>query len=83
MEKVRRSCGFLNEIEVAAEGSRGGLCLAWKGDILVTLRSFSESHIDVMVNEEIDNVEWRFIGIYGPPYVKDKEESWNLLRKLG
>lgn len=83
MEKVRRCCGFLNEIEVAAEGSRGGLCLAWKGDILVTLRSFSESHIDVMVNEEIDNVEWRFIGIYGPPYVKDKEESWNLLRKLG
>ncbi|KAA3474235.1 reverse transcriptase [Gossypium australe] len=52
MEKVRRSCGFLNGVEVAAEGSRGGLCLAWKADIDVTLRSFSNWHLDVLVKEE-------------------------------
>ncbi|XP_052477317.1 uncharacterized protein LOC128032639 [Gossypium raimondii] len=83
MEKVRRSCGFLNGIDVAAKGFRGGLCLAWKGEILVTLRSFSRSHTDVMVKEENDKEEWRFTGFYGSLYVKDKEESWNLLRKLG
>ncbi|KAH1107949.1 hypothetical protein J1N35_011717 [Gossypium stocksii] len=33
MEKVRRSYGFTNGIDIEAEGSRGGLCLAWKGDI--------------------------------------------------
>ncbi|KAH1108543.1 hypothetical protein J1N35_012311 [Gossypium stocksii] len=32
MEKVRRSYGFMNGIEVEADGSRSGLCLAWMGD---------------------------------------------------
>ncbi|KAA3467329.1 reverse transcriptase [Gossypium australe] len=83
MEKVRRSCGFPNGIEIEAEGSRGGLCLAWKEDIKVTLRSFSKNHIDVMVKEENTNAEWRFTGFYGSPYVNCKNDSWTLLRKLG
>lgn len=49
MKKVRRFCGFLYGIDVAAEGSRGGLCLAWRGDISVSLRSFSLEHIDVEI----------------------------------
>lgn len=52
MKKVRKSCGFLNEIDVEEEGSCGGLRLAWKGDITVNLRSFSKSHIDVMIKEK-------------------------------
>lgn len=52
MEKVKRSCGLLNGIDVEAEGSRGLLCLAWKADIPVNLRSFSKSHIDVTLKEE-------------------------------
>ncbi|MFQ6655549.1 hypothetical protein Gotur_026063 [Gossypium turneri] len=83
MEKVRRKCGFQNGIDVDAEGSRGGLCLAWKVEITVTLRSFSKNHIDAMVMEETDNKEWRFTGFYGSLYVNLKNDSWNLLRKLG
>ncbi|KAA3459967.1 reverse transcriptase [Gossypium australe] len=56
MEKVRKSCGLQNGIEVGAARTRGGLCLAWKDDIVVTLRSFSNWHLDVMVKEE-DNQE--------------------------
>ncbi|KAL1145654.1 hypothetical protein V6Z11_A11G313000 [Gossypium hirsutum] len=82
MEKVR-SCGFLNGIDVEAEGSRGGLCLAWTGDITVTSRSFSKNHIDAMVKEENVNEEWRFTGFYGSLYVNSKNASWNLLQKLG
>lgn len=40
IERVRRKCGFLCGIEVDADGSRGGLCLAWKEDVNVSLRSF-------------------------------------------
>ncbi|KAG8493308.1 hypothetical protein CXB51_010696 [Gossypium anomalum] len=80
---VRRSCGFLNGIDIEAEGSRGGLCLAWKEDIIVILRSFSKNHIDAMVKEKNTNEEWRFTGFYGSPYVNNKNDSWNLLRKLG
>lgn len=49
LEKVRRSCGFLNGIDVEVEGSRGGVCLARKGDTEVCLKSYSRSHIDVTV----------------------------------
>ncbi|KAA3472831.1 reverse transcriptase [Gossypium australe] len=68
MEKVRRSRGFLNGIDVEAE---------------VILRSFSKNHINVMVKEENTTKEWRFTGFYGSPYVNNKNASWNLLKKLG
>ncbi|KAA3453752.1 reverse transcriptase [Gossypium australe] len=51
MERVRRMCGFSSGLEIEAEGSRGGLCLAWKDDIVVTLRSYSKWHIDVLLWE--------------------------------
>ncbi|KAG8474111.1 hypothetical protein CXB51_033599 [Gossypium anomalum] len=83
MEKIRRSCGFLNGIDVEADGSCGGLSLAWKGEIMVQLRSFSKSHIDVMITEVNSHEDWRFTGFYGSPYLNNKNYSWNLLRKLG
>ncbi|KAA3455720.1 reverse transcriptase [Gossypium australe] len=83
MERARRSCGFVSGLEMAAEGSRGGLCLAWKGWIEVTLRSFSNWHIDVLVKEDNAQEEWRFTGFYGSPYLKDKNVAWNLLKRLG
>ncbi|MBA0664033.1 hypothetical protein Goklo_004108 [Gossypium klotzschianum] len=49
MEKVRRSCGFTNGIDIEVEGSRGGLCLTWKGDTAISLQSFSRNLIDVIV----------------------------------
>ncbi|MBA0672805.1 hypothetical protein Goklo_024186 [Gossypium klotzschianum] len=49
MEKVRKRCGFNNRIDIEAEGSRGGLCLSWKGDNGVSLQSYSKNHIDIMV----------------------------------
>ncbi|KAA3481591.1 Exo_endo_phos domain-containing protein [Gossypium australe] len=82
MERVRRSCGFINGIDVEAEGSRGGLCLAWKVGIEVTLRSYSTWHIDVLIKEDGIQGEWRFTGFYGSPYVRDQSHVWNLLRRL-
>ncbi|KAA3472230.1 reverse transcriptase [Gossypium australe] len=83
MERVRRSCGFMNGIEVEAEGSRGGLCLSWNDDIKVTLRSFSKWNIDVLIKEADIKEEWMFTGFYGSPYLKDRNPIWNFLRRLG
>ncbi|KAA3466735.1 reverse transcriptase [Gossypium australe] len=83
MEKIRRRCGFVIGIDVRVEGSRGGICLAWKEEITVSLKNFSKSHIDVMINEDSVNEEWEFMGFYGSPYVSNKSASWNLLRILG
>ncbi|KAA3480968.1 reverse transcriptase [Gossypium australe] len=67
---------------VEAEGSKGGLCLAWKKDLDVKLKSFSKWHIDVLIKEENVEEDWRFTGFYGSPYSKDKNSVWDLLKRL-
>lgn len=52
MEKARRRCGYANGIEVDSEGTRGGLCLAWKTDVDIMLRSFFKRFIDVTVEDK-------------------------------
>ncbi|KAA3487748.1 reverse transcriptase [Gossypium australe] len=59
MERIRLRCGYTNGIEIAAEGSQGGLCLAWKGDIVVTVKSYSKWHIDSLIREGNGKAEWR------------------------
>lgn len=51
MEKVHRSCNFNCGIEVGANGSKGGCCLAWKDDVDVSLCSYSKNLIDVLIKE--------------------------------
>ncbi|KAA3479379.1 expansin-A1-like [Gossypium australe] len=82
MERVRRRCGFTNGIDIEAEGSRGRLCLAWKGDIDVIIKSNSKWHIDAMVGGENGQDDWRFTGFYGSPYLKDNNIAWDVLRRL-
>lgn len=48
-ENIRRKCGFEYGINVYADSSKGDLCLAKKKEVIVSLRSFSKNHIDVLV----------------------------------
>ncbi|GMI79785.1 hypothetical protein HRI_001647800 [Hibiscus trionum] len=82
MEKVRRKCGYPNGIDVGARGRSGGLCLAWRDDCHVSLRSFSDRHIDVLITKDSDGSRWRCTGFYGAPEEQNRGESWNLLRQL-
>ncbi|KAA3488820.1 reverse transcriptase [Gossypium australe] len=77
MEKVRQSCGYQFGIDVEYLGSRGGLSLAWR----IILQNFSHCHIDVIVNED-GGKKWRLTGFYGSPYTNERDEAWNLLRRL-
>ncbi|KAK5803056.1 hypothetical protein PVK06_030696 [Gossypium arboreum] len=63
-------------------GSRGGLSLAWRGDVDIMLQSFSNHHIDVIIEDLGDRKKWRFTGSYGSPYTHDRDESWNPLQRL-
>ncbi|XP_016743160.2 uncharacterized protein [Gossypium hirsutum] len=82
MEKVQPSCRFHFGIDVDSVGSRGGLSLAWQGDANIMLQSFSNRHIDVIIEDVGDQKKWRFTGFYGSPYTHDRDDSWNLLRRL-
>ena len=58
-----------------------GLALFWKKDFHLSVKSFSQNHIDVVINKGKDNA-WRFTGIYGAPETHLKMETWNLIREL-
>ncbi|KAA3478618.1 reverse transcriptase [Gossypium australe] len=83
MERIRRRSGFVSGIDVGAEGSRGGLCLAWREDVKVSLKTFSEHHIDVLVEDNNVQGKWRYTSFYGSPYANAQADSWRLLRVLG
>ncbi|KAA3481221.1 reverse transcriptase [Gossypium australe] len=83
MERIRRRSGFENGIDVGAEGSRGGLCLVWREDFRVSLKTFSKIHINVKFEESNVQGDWRYTGFYGSHYANDQHASWRLLRALG
>lgn len=57
IERDRKRCGFHNRLDVSASGSRGGLSLAWNGNFLIQVRSYSTNHIDVEVHEDDDSIK--------------------------
>ncbi|KAH1073600.1 hypothetical protein J1N35_025928 [Gossypium stocksii] len=63
MERVQRSCGLANGIDVDPDGSRAGLWLAWRGDVPITLQNFSKRHIDILIEDPNDGKKWKFIGL--------------------
>lgn len=82
MAQVRTRCGFSNGIDVDAHGSRGGLSIGWKDDVLIQLQSYSTNHMDVVVCESDGMLTWRLIGFYGALEKSNKDASWELLRNL-
>ncbi|KAA3460637.1 reverse transcriptase [Gossypium australe] len=67
--------GLLYGDKVDSDGSKGGLCLAWKDKESVTLQSFSRRHIDVLANDQNEEQQWMFTGFYGSPYAQEREDS--------
>lgn len=43
-------------------GSRGGLCLLWKDEFSMDIRSFSIHHFDANISWR--NLSWKFLGVY-------------------
>lgn len=46
ISNVRRTCEFFNGIDISSNGSRS-LYLTWKENIIINLRGFSRSHVDI------------------------------------
>lgn len=82
MGKVQRKCGFVHGIDVGVRGSKGGLSLAWKEDVKVSLWCFSNSFIDVMIHSSEPECEWCFTSFYGSPFLGNKDALWDELRRL-
>lgn len=76
--KVRLS--FSRCFSVSSNGASGGMILFWDNDLVVTIRSFSEAHIDSFIQE--NGGTWRFTGLYGNQKANLRSHSRILLRRL-
>jgi hypothetical protein len=60
---------------------KGGLALLWANDIEVHIQSFSHSHIDAWITNNVGQ-RWRLTSFYGQPDASKRHESWSLFRRL-
>ncbi|MBA0583907.1 hypothetical protein Gorai_014747 [Gossypium raimondii] len=67
MERIKKKYGFVNGVDISAQGSRGSLSLSWCSSVNVTVMSFSENHIDVTIDNSDGTIKWRLTGFYGIP----------------
>jgi hypothetical protein len=76
-QDLRWKFGFTNAFGVKSVGQSGGLCLYCNNETRVSIKSFRNSHIDTLIqNNELGDVEWRFTGFYGNPVRARRKLSW-------
>ena len=54
MVMVRDKCEFKNGFFVDSNGTSGGLALLWKEEIRLDVQTYSQTHIDALVEGETD-----------------------------
>lgn len=79
-DKIKNQCQFDGCLTIKSVGTKGGICLFWKGKDSVSIRSFSQNHIDSQV--EWAGKKWQFTGVYGFPETNKKDQTWQLIRNL-
>lgn len=79
MESLRVRWGFNFCFSVECEGRRGGLAVLWNSEIRCVVKSFSNNHIDFLIEEE---VTWRMTLFYGHPVTHQRNATWELLKRL-
>ena len=65
---------FANLFLVPRVNERGGFALFWKSDVDASVQTSSERHINVVINQGVDDA-WRFTGFYGDPDTASRENS--------
>ncbi|KAL8470413.1 hypothetical protein ACS0TY_033044 [Phlomoides rotata] len=61
---------------------RGGLCLLWRAECDITLKSFSTNHITVDIADRGRDRRWQCTGIYGWPMKHHRNNTFTLLRTV-
>ena len=76
MTYKKYTLGFTEGLVVDSIGSKGGLALLWKKDVMVDVQKFGPWHIDAEIGGNDGSGRWRFTGFYGQPETSRKEEKW-------
>ncbi|TYH01219.1 hypothetical protein ES288_A09G040200v1 [Gossypium darwinii] len=79
---VRRRCRMEGCLAVNAEGKSGGLVMMWKESKKVEIQTYSSNHIDALVHMKNES-PIRFTGFYGNADLNRRQNSWNMLKRVG
>ena len=79
--RISHKMQYNNHFVVPRHNRGGGLALLWKDDFMLDVLTSSDNHIDVVMDQGMDDA-WRFTGFYEDPETVSWENSWNLLRDL-
>ena len=77
-EGLNRTQGMV----IPSKGRSGGHALLWKKELKVDVQSYSDNHIDVIIVQGDDGLQWRLTGFYGNLKTSKRKESWLLLKRL-
>ncbi|KAF5458321.1 hypothetical protein F2P56_022356 [Juglans regia] len=82
MEILKVQLGFPCFLTVGSIGRSGGLCLFWRQEVSLVLKSYSQFHFDVVASDPISGVSWRLSTIYRHPEINLRRDTWALLHLL-
>jgi hypothetical protein len=81
LEVLRCKWNFIGKFVVPSRSQSGGLALFWSKGLPVSISSYSQHHIDAVL--ECQSVDaWRFTGFYRAPTVGGKLVAWDILRTI-
>ena len=72
---------MLNVFVIPRHNTGGGLALFWPMDMSVDIQSFSNRHIDAIIDHRVNNA-WRFTGFYRDLDIASQENSQTFLKML-
>ena len=75
MKFVKDKCNMKHGLIVPSEGKSGGLALLWREGITVDVQTYSQSHIDALVDGGANKGWWHLTGFYGNPDTAKRPES--------
>ncbi|KAL9667982.1 hypothetical protein QQ045_002352 [Rhodiola kirilowii] len=78
-DRVKMEVGFQNSFVVESRGKAGGLMLLWRDVINLSICSYSDYHIDAVIEGDDS---FRITLFYGHPVTHRRAESWELIRTL-
>ncbi|CAM8883204.1 unnamed protein product [Rhodiola kirilowii] len=78
-DRLKLKLGFPYCFAVSSRGRSGGLAVLWGVDVDLTVRNFSDYHIDTEVRAQTVSQLTLF---YGDPPLSRRRLSWELLRRL-
>ena len=76
MGMVKDKCNMKHGLIIPSEGKSGGLTMLWKEGTTVKVQTYSQTHIDALMDSGEGVGWWHLTGFYGNPDTVKRIESW-------